>query len=256
MAFLKRNLRNFYTVFFDDGSCKIKFRNLNSQKVILKEYFNTVRPKDGDLFKSVNEYLKDAKKDKKSYVSVIDGSLKHSLVMENSDDLKDKLTQKIDKNIIAILDENKFQKYKENIEVNEFEYISPFKVLYFLYKNCKLGGVNLFLIKFHQTLAIMVASKDKVIDAKMISLEKSYEKMILENLDLDINSDEIFCAAIEDYLKEFYEKHDDFIEKIMVYGSVGPEIGYYIFTKVFIKTEVGMEDVIDFANKINIKENF
>lgn len=256
MAFLKRNLRNFYTVFFDDGSCKIKFRNLNSQKVILKEYFNTVRPKDGDLFKSVNEYLKDAKKDKKSYVSVIDGSLKHSLVMENSDDLKDKLTQKIDKNIIAILDEDKFQKYKENIETNEFEYISPFKVLYFLYKNCKLDGVNLFLIKFHQTLAVMVASKDKVIDAKMISLEKSYEKIILENLDIDINSDEIFCAAIEDYLKEFYEKHDDFIEKIMVYGSVGPEIGYYIFTKVFIKAEVGMEDIIDFANKINIKENF
>ena len=256
MAFLKRNLRNFYTVFFDDGSCKIKFRELNSQKVILKEYFNTIRPKNGSLFESVNETLKDTKKDKKSYVSVIDGSIKHSFLMENNNDLDSFVTQKIDKNILAILDEDRLEIYKENLDLKDFEYISPFKVLYFLYKNSELDGTNLFVIKFHQTLAIMVANKDKVINAKMMSLEEAFEKTLLKGLDVDINSDEIFCGAIEDYLKQFYDSHDEFIEKIMIYGSVGPEIGYYIFTKIFIKTEVGLENIIDFANKINIKENF
>ena len=74
----------------------------------------------------------------------------------------------------------------------------------------------------------------------------------------DCDDDELLYAVIREIIDEYYADDEaDFIDSIYIYGDdVSSQSGYLIFTKLFINTKIVPINLIDFLNKIAIKENY
>lgn len=255
MGFLKRNNRLFYTILLDSDICKIYFRELDSRKAVIREGLETIAIEEAGL--GVQTYIsKNGICGSKDYLSVLQTSYQQGLTDSIVDGFN---VQYIDKNIYSYASISDINAIKESLKIHINEFISPFKVLYFLFKNQEFKGVSLFILKFSSSAVFMVADENMIYIAKMINLAESFIEIIDADSSIDMSdSDELFYRVIRDFVNSFYDEHDTFINNIFIYdiGSLGPETGYYIFTRMFIKTNIVPINLMDFINKINIKENF
>mgnify|MGYP001662930123 FL=1 len=74
-----------------------------------------------------------------------------------------------------------------------------------------------------------------------------------------IDSDREFLQILKDEIDKFYKTNDsDFIENIAIYSDdeLNHELGYVIFTQIFIKTEIHFVNICEYTNKISIKETY
>lgn len=253
MAFLKKNPRKFYTIFLDNNVCKIYFRELNSRRAVLEEGSKNIYIKNREYLDEINEFIKDKEN---SYICLLQTSLQQGLVGELGVDVSENIIQNIDKDVISYANLKDIEYIKGYLKFKIDEFISPFKILYFLYKNVEITSTSLLMLKFGSSMAVMVVNKNGILDATMIDLKEIYILFYNEGHILD--NEELFFEALKQYIANFYKDNNDFIDKIYVYSNegLGVEMGYYIFTKIFIRTEVPMLNLMDFVNKINIKEKF
>ena len=253
MSFLKKNIKKFYTILIDNNSCKIYFRNISPRRKVLEEETKNIYIKNKNFPDEIKKFIKD---EENSHICVLQTSKEQGLASQDCLDMSKYLLQSIDTDVISYANLKDINEIRNSFDFKVDEFISPFKVLYFLYKNSALTNTSLYVVKFNETMAIMVANKNRVIDTKMVDLSELYVKFY--NDDLVLNSEELFLEVLKRYVDEFYKNHDEFIDKIYIYSSddLGVEMGYYIFTKIFIRTEVSTLNLMDFINKINIKENF
>ncbi|NLY04125.1 MAG: hypothetical protein GXZ15_04720 [Campylobacter sp.] len=255
MNFLRRNNRHFYTILLDNDLCKVYFRELNSQKSVVSEGIKTFKV-DGK-YSQIGEYIEqNASYGEKDYVCVFQTSHTQGLTDVMIDGF---YVQYIDENIYSYANLSDIRQIEESAGVHINEFISPFKVLYFLHKNQNFEGVGLFVLKFSSLAVLMVADHGKIYSAKTVDLTKEFMNLINNDESIVLDDwDELFYRVIRDFIFDFYTQNESFINGIYIYdtGGLSPEIGYYIFTKIFIKTNIVPLNLMDFINKINIKENF
>ena len=165
MSILKKNDKKFYTLFIDGNSCKICFRNLSPKRVVLEEKNKEIEIKDDTCIDEINDFIQ-----KDGYVCVLQSSLNQGLSKGEIIDDGLSLVNKIDGDIISFLDLGVVNGLRESFGFKIDEFISPFKVLYYLYKNSNLTTTSLFVLKFYDSLAVMVANEKSVLDGKMLDL--------------------------------------------------------------------------------------
>lgn len=255
MSFLKRNNRLFYTILLDSDICKIYFRLVSPKRTVVKEGLETIEIENAKV--GIQNYMANNGICKnKDYICVLQTSYKQGLTNVMVDGF---YTQYIDENIYSYANLDDIQNLKDNLGFKIDEFISPFKVLYFLMKNQEFKGASLFVLKFSSSAAFMVADESTIYFAKMINLADRFIDIIQNDPSVAMDdSDELFYRVISEFVKEYYSEHETFINSIFIYdiGSLGPETGYYIFTRIFIKTHIVPINLMDFINKINIKENY
>lgn len=255
MGFLKRNNRLFYTILLDSDICKIQFRELNSKRAVIKDGLESIEIENAKV--GIQNYMAtNGNCKEKDYICVLQTSYQQGL----SDTAVDGFSvQYIDKDVYSYANSGEIEAIKDNLGFYINEFISPFKVLYFLFKNQEFKGASLFVLKFSSSAAFMVADENVIYFAKMINLTERFIEIIQNDPSVAMDdSDELFYRVISGFVSEYYESYETFINSIFIYdiGSLGPETGYYIFTRIFIKTHIVPINLMDFINKINIKENF
>ena len=159
--------------------------------------------------------------------------------------------QDVDKDFTVELAQEVIEKIDEKFGVKFDAHISLFKVLYFLMKNQHFGETAMYALKFSDKIAFIVGNQEKVSYANIVSLKDQFE------VDLG-DEDEMFFEILKGEIDKFYTEHEsDFINSIFIYndGSLGNEIGYVIFSRIFVKTSLTFVDFADFINKISIKES-
>ena len=69
---------------------------------------------------------------------------------------------------------------------------------------------------------------------------------------------QVLCGVFK-CVDKFYKTNDsDFIENIAIYSDdeLNHELGYVVFTQIFIKTEIHFVNICEYTNKISIKETY
>lgn len=260
--FFNKLFKTFYSVVLDNRSCKFYFREVASNKNILSENSQTIIYENND--KIANSFAKFMENTSKEPItSTIICSTNQGAIFPTQN-----LIEEDDNFIYEIINE-KFKVYyskQESIEINtKFntnfdQFMSAFKVLYFLFKNQNFSGKALFVLKFEETAAFMVADESGVCYTRIVDIADALT-LIAQNPDSDeVEMDdmgEIFYAILQSEIKRFYESaNSDFIEQIFIYDNdtLGAEIGYLIYTRLHIKTELIPVDLAEYINKISIKE--
>ena len=103
-------------------------------------------------------------------------------------------------------------------------------------------------MKFNTEIAVILADEKNVKLAKILQIKNDTG---------DCDEDELLYSVIREIIDEYYADDEaDFIDSIYIYGDdVISQSGYLIFTKLFINTKIVPINLIDFLNKIAIKEN-
>ncbi|PSM52303.1 hypothetical protein CBLAS_0302 [Campylobacter blaseri] len=249
----------FYSVCVDNNVFEIFFREFDKKNTLKQEFNEKDILVNKEHVEKINFFLKSTGS-KKSFLSFMHTSLNQGLVDDAIYNDKDFIMQEIDKDVISYSLKSEIEDIKNLYNVEYIEYINPFKVLYFLMKNENFKGTSLFILKFSQSAAVMVANSEKVIFSKMINfIDEGFDafKKDPDSFSLE-DDDEIFVSILQNFLNKFYETNSSFVDEIFVYDtcSSNRELGYYIFTKLFIKTNVFPLDIVEYINKINIKEHF
>ena len=159
--------------------------------------------------------------------------------------------QEVDKGFTVELPKEIIEQVDEKFGIKFDAHISLFKVLYFLMKNQHCAETAMYALKFDDKIAFIVGNQERVNFADIISLKDLFE------IDLG-DDDEMFFEILKVEIDKFYTEHaTDFINNIFIYndGSLGNELGYVIFSRIFVKTNLVPTDFVDFINKILIKES-
>ena len=253
MGIFSKANRSFYSVILDGDECKFFFREIDNKRRVkneLLEYEQDVQ----------NEYL-DGKlatfmtktENKSGHLSILDTNLEHHFItsLDNFDgDANEYEFENVASNFVIYYKKSDVIKIDECFGITFDMHITPLKTLYFLYKNQECAkSSNLFVLKFNTKIAVILA------DEKNVKLAKNLQ---IKNDAGDCDDDELLYAVIREIIDEYYDDDEaDFIDSIYIYGDdVSSQSGYLIFTKLFINTKIVPINLIDFLNKIAIKENY
>ncbi|CZE47104.1 hypothetical protein [Campylobacter geochelonis] len=259
MSLFKKSPSMFYSIFLNNEVCKIYFRELSFQKTVVREAEEKISLKNTtDLSEKISLFLRQTD-NKKGFVSVLLTSSNQGLLDDDVNLDDDIVIQEIDDDVIAYCAKTDIEKTQEVVGVNVNEFMNAFKMLYFLYKNQDFKGTSMFVLKFDDNAAVIVANKDKIFFSKMLDFSAQLDELVkAKSVDFAVDdTDEILCQIFKQNIIKIYQDSDEFIENIYIYDedSLSAEVGYYIFTRIFIKTSVVPINMIDLINKINIKEN-
>ncbi|MSN95642.1 hypothetical protein F1B92_00250 [Campylobacter sp. FMV-PI01] len=249
MNFLKKTPKVFCSVLLDGKRCKIFIRKMGSKKSVVSEEFDEFLLEEDENLQKLGKIAKD-----QSYISIMHTSANQGIEFKKDSINTDEYAfEEVDKKVFCYMDKTKIDDFAKSNNFVVNEYMSAFKILYFLSKNQNFKGTSLFVLRFNESAAFMIANEDRVFVTKMVEI---YDE-ILNYLESDSNLsdiDEFFCNILENFIKQFYENSNEFINEIYIYDEKSSEVGYYIFTKIFIKTQIVPLNIVDFMNKINLKE--
>ena len=252
MGIFSKAIRSFYSVILDGDECKFFFREIDAKRRVkneLLEYEQDVQ----------NEYL-DGKlatfmtktENKSGHLSILDTNLDHNFItnLDEFDGYTDEYEfENVASNFVIYYKKADANKIDECFKITFNAHITPLKTLYFLYKNQECAkSSNLFVLKFNTQIAVILA------DEKNVKLAKNLQ---IKNDNDVCDEDELLHSVIREIIDEYYADDEaDFIDSIYIYGDdVSSQSGYLIFTKLFINTKIVPINLIDFLNKIAIKEN-
>ncbi|MBQ7271035.1 MAG: hypothetical protein IJR18_05055 [Campylobacter sp.] len=243
-------VKSFLSVVLKDNICKFYYRKLSGKKVVDEKVEKI------DLKTSEEETSAILAKfanlgEKRLTTSFLIDSKEQKAILGEVEIKENFVYQEIDKGFTVELPQEIIEKTDEKFGIKFDSHTSLFKVLYFLMKNQHFGETAMFMLKFSDKIAFIVGNQEKVAYANIVSMKDHFE------VDLG-DEDEMFYEVLKGEIDKFYTEHEsDFINSIFIYndGSLGNEIGYVIFSRIFVKTSLTFVDFVDFINKISIKES-
>lgn len=253
MGLFSKNKKIFYTILLDREICKFFFREIDNKRRVVNELFefsncNEIDALDGKFASFITKT-----ENKQGSCSILDTDIKHNFIATLDDfegEKDDFIFENIDKNFIIYYKKNDIKWLISKFGVEFDEYILPLKMLYFLLKNQECNGAtNAFVLKFQKSATVIICEKNNV---------KIAEVLDYRDLGGNFDDDDIFYEILKLCIDKYYiNENADFIDTIYIYGDedIGNELGYLIFTKLYITTKVIPLNFIDFINKMAIKSS-
>lgn len=140
-------------------------------------------------------------------------------------------------------------------------YTSIFEVLLYLLNQQNFSGCAFHCIEINELFVYMILENGQIKDYGIDKMDafsiQAKQNANIEHIDYKSEND-IYYVILYDRINKFYSSHPDcsFIENIFVYDDlfVPPEIGYLIYTKLLIKTDIVKIDFVQILSDIAISQ--
>ena len=247
MGFFKSK-KAFFTAFINKNYCEVYYRKIGADRAIIDEKFKKITyENDKDL---KNEIINLGILNEKNLTSsvVIDDKDQQVFMQSGLASDENFIFQNIDKNFTCAFDKKFADALDEKCGIKFDFHTSLFKILYFLYKNQNFSTNSLYALKAKNKILFLIANKNEVFFTDLVLFDENC-----------IDSDREFLQILKDEIDKFYKTNDsDFIENIAIYSDdeLNHELGYVVFTQIFIKTEIHFVNICEYTNKISIKETY
>ena len=159
--------------------------------------------------------------------------------------------QKVDDSFIVEFPCSSAQAADETFGIEFSSHASLFKILYFLLKNqSDFENMAMFALKFNNRACFVVANQERVLYADMVRIDEEMQAAMND-------ADELFYELLNFQIETFYKtENSEFLTNVFIYsdGTLSNEIGYVIFTRIYIKTNLKNLNFADYINKIAMLE--
>jgi len=254
MGLFKKAEKVFYSVILKSDSCKFLFREIDSKRRVKSQMYEREQyESEEDLREKFAAFL-ERNDNKPGVTSILINDIEQNYITDMSEfegDESEFVFENVAKDFIVYYPKSCVQA-KNDAFGREFDsYISALKMLYYLHKNENCSDfLNLFVIKFSTLAVFMFADKNGVKFAKLWQIPP-----------LSTDDDELqFCDKLLAEVKLYYAMSEgsECIDSIYIYHDniLSNESSYVFFTKLYITINTVNLDIIDFMNKMSIKENF
>ena len=243
--------KSFLGVAKSADACEFFYRKLGFGKRILDEKSDRFPiAQENDLATSLAGFADLSDKNLISCVLIDDENQRvhfseDYMIKENS------IYQKVDDSFIVEFPRASAQVADETFGIEFNSHASLFKILYFLLKNqSDFENMAMFALKFNNRACFVVANQERVLYADIMRIDEEMQAAMSD-------TDELFYELLNFQIETFYKsENSEFLTNVFIYsdGTLSNEIGYVIFTRIFIKTNLINLNVADYINKIAMLE--
>ncbi|WP_297944950.1 hypothetical protein [uncultured Campylobacter sp.] len=243
--------KSFLGVAKSADACEFFYRKLGFGKRILDEKSDRFSiAQENDLAASLAGFADLSDKNLISCVLIDDENQRvyfneDYMIKENS------IYQKVDDSFIVEFPRASAQAADETFGIEFSSHASLFKILYFLLKNqSDFENMAMFALKFNNRACFVVANQERVLYADIMRIDEEMQAAMSD-------TDELFYELLNFQIETFYKsENSEFLTNVFIYsdGTLSNEIGYVIFTRIFIKTNLINLNLADYINKIAMLE--
>ena len=243
--------KSFLGVAKSADACEFFYRKLGFGKRILDEKSDRFPiAQENDLATSLAGFADLSDKNLISCVLIDDENQRvyfneDYMIKENS------IYQKVDDSFIVEFPRASAQAADETFGIEFSSHASLFKILYFLLKNqSDFENMAMFALKFNNRACFVVANQERVLYADMVRIDEEMQAAMND-------ADELFYELLNFQIETFYKsENSEFLTNVFIYsdGTLSNEIGYVIFTRIYIKTNLKNLNFADYINKIAMLE--
>lgn len=243
--------KSFLGVAKSADACEFFYRKLGFGKRILDEKSDRFPiAQENDLATSLAGFADLSDKNLISCVLIDDENQRvhfneDYMIKENS------IYQKVDDSFIVEFPRASAQAADETFGIEFSSHASLFKILYFLLKNqSDFENMAMFALKFNNRACFVVANQERVLYADIMRIDEEMQAAMND-------ADELFYELLNFQIETFYKsENSEFLTNVFIYsdGTLSNEIGYVIFMRIFIKTNLINLNFADYINKIAMLE--
>ena len=243
--------KSFLSVAKSAGACEFFYRKLGFGRRIADERSDRlpISP-ENDLATSLAGFADLSDKNLISCV-LIDDERQRVHFSEDYTPKDSCIYQKVDDSFIVEFPRSSAQAADEAFGTSFSSHTSLFKILYFLLKNqSDFENMAMFALKFNNRACFVVANQERVLYADMVRIDEEMQAAMND-------ADELFYELLNFQIETFYKsENSEFLTNVFIYsdGTLSNEIGYVIFTRIFIKTNLINLNFADYINKITMLE--
>ena len=244
--------KSFLGVAKSADACEFFYRKLGFGKRILDEKSDRFPiAQENDLATSLAGFADLSDKNLISCVLIDDENQRvhfneDYMIKENS------IYQKVDDSFIVEFPRSSAQAADEAFGTSFGSHTSLFKILYFLLKNqSDFENMAMFALKFNNRACFVVANQERVLYADIMRIDEEMQAAMND-------ADELFYELLNFQIETFYKtENSEFLTNVFIYsdGTLSNEIGYVIFTRIYIKTNLKNLNFADYINKIAMLES-
>lgn len=243
--------KSFLSVAKSAGACEFFYRKLGFGKRILDEKSDCFPiAQENDLATSLAGFADLSDKNLISCV-LIDDERQRVHFSEDYAPKDSCIYQKVDDSFIVEFPRSSAQAADEAFSTSFGSHTSLFKILYFLLKNqSDFENMAMFALKFNNRACFVVANQERVLYADMVRIDEEMQAAMND-------ADELFYELLNFQIETFYKtENSEFLTNVFIYsdGTLSNEIGYVIFTRIYIKTNLKNLNFADYINKIAMLE--
>ena len=243
--------KSFLSVAKSAGACEFFYRKLGFGRRIADERSDSfpISP-ENDLATSLAGFADLSDKNLISCV-LIDDERQRVHFSEDYAPKDSCIYQKVDDSFIVEFPRSSAQAADEAFGTSFGSHTSLFKILYFLLKNqSDFENMAMFALKFNNRACFVVANQERVLYADMVRIDEEMQAAMND-------ADELFYELLNFQIETFYKtENSEFLTNVFIYsdGTLSNEIGYVIFTRIYIKTNLKNLNFADYINKIVMLE--
>nr|WP_314167460.1 hypothetical protein [uncultured Campylobacter sp.] len=243
--------KSFLSVAKSAGACEFFYRKLGFGRRIVDERSDRfpISP-ENDLVTSLAGFADLGEKNLISCV-LIDDERQRVHFSEDYAPKDSCIYQKVDDSFIVEFPRSSAQAADEAFSTSFGSHTSLFKILYFLLKNqSDFENMAMFALKFNNRACFVVANQERVLYADMVRIDEEMQAAMND-------ADELFYELLNFQIETFYKtENSEFLTNVFIYsdGTLSNEIGYVIFTRIYIKTNLKNLNFADYINKIAMLE--
>jgi len=243
--------KSFLSVAKNAGACEFFYRKLGFGRRIVDERSDRfpISP-ENDLATSLAGFADLGEKNLISCV-LIDDERQRVHFSEDYAPKDSCIYQKVDDSFIVEFPRSSAQAADEAFGTSFGSHTSLFKILYFLLKNqSDFENMAMFALKFNNRACFVVANQERVLYADMVRIDEEMQAAMND-------ADELFYELLNFQIETFYKtENSEFLTNVFIYsdGTLSNEIGYVIFTRIYIKTNLKNLNFADYINKIAMLE--
>ena len=244
--------KSFLSVAKSAGACEFFYRKLGFGRRIVDERSDRfpISP-ENDLATSLAGFADLGEKNLISCV-LIDDERQRVHFSEDYAPKDSCIYQKVDDSFIVEFPRSSAQAADEAFGTSFGSHTSLFKILYFLLKNqSDFENMAMFALKFNNRACFAVANQERVLYADMVRIDEEMQAAMND-------ADELFYELLNFQIETFYKtENSEFLTNVFIYsdGTLSNEIGYVIFTRIYIKTNLKNLNFADYINKIAMLED-
>ena len=243
--------KSFLSVAKSAGACEFFYRKLGFGRRIVDERSDLfpISP-ENDLASSLAGFADLSDKNLISCV-LIDDERQRVHFSEDYAPKDSCIYQKVDDSFIVEFPRSSAQAADEAFSTSFGSHTSLFKILYFLLKNqSDFENMAMFALKFNNRACFVVANQERVLYADIMRIDEEMQAAMND-------ADELFYELLNFQIETFYKtENSEFLTNVFIYsdGTLSNEIGYVIFTRIYIKTNLKNLNFADYINKIAMLE--
>lgn len=248
-----KKLKNLLTFFMDKNNLKLSNRYLKGKdEQIIKDF----EFEDGEALKrEIQLIFSNLQPFFLTQTCILD----KKQGFEKKDEDENYLSKKINDKEIFI-DKRAIFRLEDDYEVKFDIYTSIFEVLLYLTKKQDFES-GFYCIEINELFVYLILDNGEIKDYGIGEMGELFieakENPNLELIDYK-NENDIYYVILYDRINKFYSSYQDcnFIENIFIFDDlfISPEIGYLIFTKLLIKTDIIKIDFVQILSDIAIEE--